>query len=145
MNPNGPPKDKRPPLPKSTGRKPGSKNKITRERVERELRFIAFSDPILLFDRVAKGRRVFQLREIAEMPESVRRCIAGIKVRTENLTSGDGQQDTTVEVKLWDKTKALEMCGRTLGLFKDKLEITTSEELLSKLDRAKIRARTESS
>jgi len=63
------------------GRPKGRKNKITRNRVEQELRYLAFSDPIALFDRVAKGRRDFKLREITAMSEAMRRCIASVKVR----------------------------------------------------------------
>jgi hypothetical protein len=126
----------RPPLPAGggPGRPKGSKNKLTKERVERELRYLALSNVAALFDRVAKGKRVFKLREVHAMPEEMQRCIASIKVRTENLTAGDGEQDTTVEVKLWDKTKALELCARSLGMLKDKVEITAPEELLARLD-----------
>jgi hypothetical protein len=63
--------------------------------VETELHFIALSDPLLLFNRTAKGGRTFTLREIHQMPESMRRCIASIKVRTENLDSGDGTRSST--------------------------------------------------
>ncbi len=127
----------------NAGRRKGSKNYLSRERVELELRHIAFSDPIALFDRVAKGQRTFKLREIHAMSEEMRRCIASVKVKTENLTAGDGAQDTTVEIKLWDKTKALELCARSLGMLKDRVEISAPEELLSRLDRAKVRARNE--
>ena len=123
------------------GRPKGSKNKLTRERVEQELRYLALQDPIALFDRVAKGKRTFKLRELVDMPEEMRRCVASVKVRTENLTAGDGEQDTTVEVRLWDKTKALELCARSLGMLKDKLEVTTNEDNLALLDEAKARAR----
>lgn len=123
------------------GRKVGSKNKLSKERVEQELRFVALSDPLLLFDKSAKGRRSFTLREIDAMPEEMRRCIASVKVKTENLTAGDGEQDTTVEVKLWDKMKALELCARALGMLKDKVEISVPEELIGRLDRAKARSR----
>ncbi len=122
------------------GRPKGSKNKLTRERVEQELRYLALSDPIELFDRTAKGQRTFKLKEIHAMSVEMRRCIASVKVKTENLTAGDGSQDTTVEVRLWDKTKALELCARALGMLKDKIEIVVPEEQLSKLDRAKARA-----
>lgn len=117
------------------GRPKGSKNKLTRERIEQELRYIALSDPIALFDRVAKGRRDFALREIHEMSEDMRRCIASVKVKTENLTAGDKAQDTTVEVKLWDKTKALELCARALGMLKDHV-------VIEDLDARKARLRT---
>lgn len=125
------------------GRAKGSKNKLTRERVERELRYLALSDPIALFEKAHGKQRVFTLKALHAMPEEMRRCIASVKVRTENLTAGDGAQDTTVEVRLWDKTKALELCGRALGMFKDKLEISAPEELISRLDRAKLRAQGE--
>jgi len=64
-------------------------------------------------------------------------------VRTENLTPGDDAQDTTIEIKLWDKTKALELGARANGWLKDKTEITMPEDMLSILDRAKARARGE--
>lgn len=121
------------------GRPKGSKNKLTREMVENELRIVALTNTAAAM--FGSGKRKFTLREIAEMPEALQRCIAGVKVRTENLTPGDDAQDQTVEVKLWDKVKALELCARSLGMLKDKLEVTTSEELVSRLDRAKERAR----
>lgn len=117
--------------------------------VENELRTLAFTNTSALgFDMsrlkdpvTGKRRRVFSLREVHEMPEAVQRCIASIKVRRENLTAGDRTQDETVEIRWWDKVKALELCGRALGMFKDKLEVTTPEVLVSRLDRAKERAR----
>jgi hypothetical protein len=130
------PKDQRPPLPNGPGhgRTKGAKSKLTRERVERELRYLALSDPKALFDRVAKGKREFKLREIHAMSEEMRRCIASVKVRTENLSSGDDAQDTTVEVRLWDKTKALELCARALGMLKDVHVHEWDEAQLSMLD-----------
>ena len=118
------------------GRPKGAKNKLTRERVERELRYLALSDPIAMFDRVAKGKRTFKLRELHEMSEEMRRCIASVKVRTENLTAGDGEQDTTVEVRLWDKTKALELCARSLGMLKDTLVVEGLDARKERLRRA---------
>lgn len=123
------------------GRPKGSKNKLTRERVERELRYLAFSNIIDAFEGVHGNRRTFTLRELRAMPEDFQRAIASVKVRTENLNPGDDKQDTTVEIKLWSKDKALELCGRALGMFKDKVEISAPEELISRLDRAKVRAR----
>jgi len=148
-NPNGPPKDKRPPLPNGPGhgRTKGAKNKLTRERVEKELRVLALTNTAALsFERfrdklTGKLRHTFSLREVSEMPEDVQRCIASIKVRTENLTPGDDAQDTTVEIRWWDKVKALELCARSLGMLKDKIEVSAPEELIGRLDRAKLRAR----
>ena len=123
------------------GRPKGSKNAITREEWDREVRFLAFSDVAQLFDRVHKGARTFTLRQIQDMPPEIRKCIASVKVKTENLTAGDGEQDTTVEIKLWSKTEALQLGARANGWLKDKLEVSAPEEMLSLLDRAKARAR----
>jgi phage terminase small subunit len=125
------------------GRPRGSKNKLTRERLELEIHRLATSNIIDAFEGVHGNRKKFTLRELKAMPEDFQRCIASIKVRTENLTVGDDSQDITVEIKLWSKEKALELAGRTLGMFRDKIEISAPEELLSRLDRAKVRARAE--
>lgn len=130
----------RPPLPNGPGhgRTKGSKNKLTRERVEQELARIALYDPLALF---GGGKLRFTLREITEMSEDMRRCIASVKVKTENLTAGDKEQDTTVEIRLLPKVQALELCARSLGMLKDKIEISAPEELIARLDRAKLRAK----
>jgi hypothetical protein len=140
-NPRGNPN--RPPLPNGPGhgRPKGAKNKITKADWDREVRFLAFSDVAQLFDRVHKGARTFTLRQIHEMPKAIRACISSVKVKTENLTAGDGEQDTTVEIKLWSKTEALQLGARANGWLKDKVEISAPEEMLSMLDRAKARAK----
>ena len=125
------------------GRPKGSKNKITRERWEQEVRALALSNIVQAFTAVHGNKRSFTLRELRQMPEEMQRAISGVKVRTENLTSGDGETDTTIEIKLWDKTKALELGARANGWLKDKVEITASDEMVSRLDRAKLRARGE--
>ena len=127
------------------GRPKGSKNKLTVARVEEELRRIATFDPITLFERVrdpttGKIRRCFTLREIHAMDPETRACIASVKVRTENLTSGDDAQDQTVEIKLWNKLDALALCAKHFGWVTDKHEVTVHvEELLDRLDRGRQR------
>jgi hypothetical protein len=109
------------------------------------LRRIATFDPIALFERVrdpttGKPRRTFTLREIHDMDPATRSCIASIKVRTENLTTGDDAQDQTVEVKLWNKIDALTLCAKHFGWLTDKHEVTVHvEELLDRLDRGRQR------
>ena|SRR6516164_2880516 len=127
------------------GRPKGSKNKLTEARVEEELRRIATFDPIALFERVrdpttGQMRRTFTLREIHAMDPETRACIASVKVRTENLTSGDDAQDQTVEIKLWNKLDALALCAKHFGWVTDKHEVTVHvEELLDRLDRGRQR------
>jgi hypothetical protein len=123
------------------GRPKGSKNKITRETWDAEVRYLAHSNIIDAFTAVHGNKRSFTLRELRAMPERMQRAISSVKVRTENLTSGDGETDTTIEIKLWDKTRALELGARANGWLKDKVEVTLPEEQLSRLDRAKERSR----
>ena len=72
-------------------------------------------NPLALFQRVHGTKRAFTLREIADMDPEVRACIASVKVKTENLTTGDNKQDQTVEIRLWNKVNALELCAKHFG------------------------------
>lgn len=60
-----------------------------------------------------------------EMPEDVRRSISGVDV--DELWGSDGdsriQIGTTKKVRFWDKTRGLEMLGKHLKLFTDKLDL----------------------
>jgi phage terminase small subunit len=58
-----------------------------------------------------------------KLPEDKRKAVAGIK---------EGKYG--IEVASCDKVKALELLGRHLGMFKDKVEITGLNEEKSKLD-----------
>lgn len=87
---------------------------ITADDVLRELLLIAKMDPSKAYD--LNGR----LLPIHEMPEEARRCISAIDIYkdfTEGVEIGETQK-----VRFWDKPKALEMLGRHLKLFVDKIE-----------------------
>jgi hypothetical protein len=87
------------------GRPNGSINKLTRERVETELRFIALSDPLMLFQRTAKGAtHVHVARDCpdAGVDATVHRVDQSAHG---NLDSGDGTTDQVVEVKLCKKNE----------------------------------------
>jgi phage terminase small subunit len=45
------------------------------------------------------------------------------------------------KIKCWDKTRALELLGRTLGLFKDRLDAGTAQDLAAGIEAARQRAR----
>ena len=107
-----------------------SPDTFTRERWEQEVRYLAFRDP-LLFDQTAKARRTFTVREPPAMPEAMQRAIRSIKVRTVK-DSGDGTTDQVVDVKLWEKTRALKLAARA-GMLTDPLEVTPREDLSTKL------------
>lgn len=61
-------------------------------------------------------------------------AIASIKVKT--IPTEGGGEITEREIKLYDKTKNLELIGKHLGMFKDKVDITVekSEKLADIID-----------
>jgi phage terminase small subunit len=85
---------------------------ITPERVLTEVTRIAYSDPGQALNEDGTPKK------ISEIPEATRRAISKIKVRV----SDDGAQ--IVELSFWDKPKGLEMLGKRLKLFTDKVEFS---------------------
>lgn len=66
------------------------------------------------------------LKSMAEMPEEIRRAISGVDVFEEFQGRGEAREQIgfTKRVRFWDKVKALEMLGRHLRMFSDRVEIT---------------------
>ena len=66
------------------------------------------------------------LKPLKEIPEDVRRAISGMEV--DELFDGTGRErlriGETRKVKFWDKTRALELLAKHLGLLKDRVELT---------------------
>lgn len=48
--------------------------------------------------------------------------------------AGTKQTKNGIEIKMHDKVRALELLGRHLGLFKDKVEVSGSDEGMNKLN-----------
>ena len=97
------------------------RTEVTQDRVIEELAAIAFAR-VTDYAEVTGG--AVRIRNTEELTETQIRAIAGIK---------DGKFG--VELKLNDKEKALELLGRHLGMFKDKLEVSgTLETEKTKLD-----------
>lgn len=88
--------------------------------VLRELALLVETDIGDAFD--GQGR----MRPLHEMHEDVRRCIAAVDV--EELYDGTGKQRVKVghvrKVRFLDKTKAIELALRRLGLLNDKLRVS---------------------
>ncbi len=98
--------------------KRAKKVEVTSDFVLMELLKLAKADLSKAYDE--KGN----LLPIHEIPEETRKAIAGIKVFEE--FEGFGKERVKVgevrELKFWDKTKSLELLGKHLGMFKDKIE-----------------------
>lgn len=95
------------------------RTEITQDRVLEELAAIAFARATDFAE--IKDDRVI-IKDTAGLTERQIKAIAGIK-----------EGKFGIELKLNDKEKALELLGRHLGMFKDRVEVSGLEEEKKKL------------
>ncbi len=96
------------------------RTEITQDRVLQELAAIAFAKAT---DYAEVRGGITRVKPTADLTEDQVRAIAGIK----NGANG-------VELKLYDKKGALELLGRHLGMWNDKLEVSGIQAEQSKLE-----------
>jgi len=144
------------------------RSEVTMERVIGELAKLAFADPRDLFTpdgklkplhalddasaasisalevlAVAGGRRTRRTAHGKAAPSDVAGMADDAAAESGSGDTGSGG-DVVLElrkIKRWDKTKALELLGRYLGLFKDRLELGVSEDLAAAIEAARKRSR----
>lgn len=97
---------------------------INQDRVIQELARIAFVNASDVIDPEDASVRL-------NATEDDLACIQSVKVKTM-----DGEKGSSIEreVKLNDKMKALELLGKHLGMFKDKVELESDMELNINID-----------
>ena len=66
--------------------------------------------------------------------------IAGVEVIITNAAGGDGHQDTIHKVRLTDRARYVELAAKHFKLLTDKLEVTSSVDLIERLQRGRRRA-----
>lgn len=94
------------------------RTEITQDVVLEELRNIALAKPTDFFEVEDMGQyKRVNIVPTKDIPEDKIGAIASIK-----------QGANGIEVKLHDRLKALELIGRHLGMFKDKIEISEVNE-----------------
>ena len=96
------------------------RTEITQDRVLQELAAIAFARAT---DYAEIKDECVKIKDTSDLTELQIKAIAGIK---------EGKYG--IELKLNDKEKALELLGRHLGMFKDKVEVSGLEEEKRKLE-----------
>lgn len=93
---------------------------VNQDRILQELACIAFLDILDLFGDDG------YLKPIGEIPEHARRVIVGLEI--EQLFEGQGKEKigigTLKKIKMGDKIRALELLGRNLKMWTDKIEAT---------------------
>jgi hypothetical protein len=70
-----------------------------------------------------RGDEHGKLRDISEIPRHLAAALVGMEVVRENVTVGGNSQEWLHKIKASDKTKALELLARHLGMFHDKLDV----------------------
>lgn len=96
-----------------------ARTEITQDMVVRELAAVAFAD---LSGIVTLRNGCVYIQDTDELTDEQRRAIAGIK-----------ETQAGIEIKMNDKLKALELLGRHLGMFKDRVEVSGLAAEQSKL------------
>ena len=97
------------------------------DRVLTETARIAFSDIRDLFDDDGN------IKPVKDWPEDFARAVAGVEVVKKNITAGDGEMDTVLKVRLWDKVVKLTNLMKYHGQLKEKLEVSGSVDLIDRL------------
>lgn len=97
---------------------------VNADRVLMELARLGFVNPgkLINFDEATVKK---------DAAEDDLAAVASVKVKTIPTEDGDIVER---EVKLYDKNKSLELLGKHLGMFKDKLDINGDMELNIKVD-----------
>ena len=100
------------------------RTEVTQDMVIQELAKIAFLDIRKLYTENG------QLKNIADIDSDVAGAISSLETLEEYDGYGDNREKIgdTKKVKVLDKTKALELLGRHLGMFNDKLDVNVKEK-----------------
>ena len=98
------------------------RTEVSQDRVVRELMRVAFADmadyaqvqpySVVNEDGIEVVKQLVTFTKTSALTDDQRAAIANIK-----------QGANGIEVKLWDKLKALELLGRHIGMFNDKISI----------------------
>lgn len=109
------------------------KTDLTASRVLEELRRLSFSNVQDLFDEFGN------LRPIHTLTREQAACIASLEVVKKNAEAGDGQIDVIHKVKVWDKTRSLEMVAKHFKLLTDVMQIEDAHAVMNRLTAARNR------
>jgi phage terminase small subunit len=81
------------------------------------------------------------LKPITELTLEQAASIASVEVVKKNLAAGDGQMDTVLKIRLWDKPRALEMLAKHFALLTDVVKVEADAgALVARLQSARKRA-----
>lgn len=88
------------------------------------------------------GEKKGQLKPVAELPDAAAFALQGVEVEKLFRHFAKGQAEeagTTTKIKYADRDRALELLGRYLKMFTEKIEVTGAEGLVARLQSARKR------
>lgn len=109
------------------------KAEVTAQKVLDEIARLAFSDVRGLFDENGN------LKPIHTLDDKQAAAIASLEVVKKNAQAGDGQTDIVHKVKVWDKTKSLEMLAKHFALLIERVDVSGSVQVIDRLHAARKR------
>lgn len=100
------------------------RTEVTQDMVIKELAKIAFLDIRKLYTENG------QLKNVADLDDDIAGAISSLETLEKYEGYGEDREriGDTQKVKMLDKTKALELLGRHLGIFNDKLNVNVKEK-----------------
>ena len=107
------------------------RTQVTADRVVEERALIAFGDIGVFFGPDGN------LLDVNELSLDAKRRLASIEMLREHTRSnGDVRTiEQTIKLRPWDKLRALDMLGRNLSMWRDKVDVTGQVSLLDALRR----------
>lgn len=95
-----------------------ARTQVTAERVIQELARLAFVDPRAIFNPDGS------MKPVTDWDEDTARALSGCEVTEEFAGRGEERESVgfTKKVKFWDKKGALELLGKHLALFTERVE-----------------------
>ena len=114
--------------------KRAQKVEITSDRVLMEIGKLAFADIRKIFDD--QGR----LLPVHMLPDEISASVSSVEVVTSKIPGTDPVEVEHVsKIKFWDKRASLELLGRHLKLFTDKIEVDVGADLATRMKEARER------
>lgn len=107
--------------------KRANRTEITADRVLMEIARVAFLDPRRFYD--GQGR----LLPIGELPDDVAAALASMEEVVSKVPGEPDEVEYTKKIKMADKLRALELAGKHLKLFTDKVELSGELSLAERL------------
>lgn len=97
-----------------------AQGKVTQEMIMQELIKIGFSDVRKLYNE--RG----YMKNIVDIDDNTAAAISSVESFEEYQGRGDDREyiGDTKKIKMYSKEKALELLGKQLGMFKDKVEVS---------------------